>query len=95
MMRALGLQSLSKQCYITDNLEMSIFYAQKASRTIDQLYNVRKEKHEEYQILLAPFYYKKADALATYIEFNMDEMNQLKPLIIPDDPDFEDDGADQ
>ena len=25
----------------------------------------------------------------------MDEMNQLKPLIIPDDPDFEDDGADQ
>ena len=48
MMRALSLQSLSKQCYLTDNLEMSIFYAQKASRTIDQLYNVRKEKHEEY-----------------------------------------------
>ena len=73
--RALGLQSLAKQCMLNDNLEMSIFYCQKASRTIDQLYNVRKDKHEEYQVLLAPFYYKKGDSLATYIEFNMDEMN--------------------
>lgn len=38
--------------------------------------------------MLAPFYYKKADALATYIEDNTDAMNQLKPLVIPDDPDF-------
>ena len=53
------------------------------------LYNARKDAFEEYQILLAPFYYKKGDALATYIESNMDEMNQLKPLNIPEDPDFE------
>ena len=35
MMRALSLQSLAKQCNLTDNLEMCIFYSQKASRTID------------------------------------------------------------
>ena len=37
----------------------------------------------EYEILLAPFYYKLADSLVTYIEFNMDEMNNLKPLELP------------
>lgn len=40
--------------------------------------------------MLAPFYFKKGDSLAAYIEENMDAMNQLKPLVVPDDPDFQD-----
>lgn len=36
---------------------------------------------------MAPFYYKVADSLATYVELNLDEMNQLKSLELPDDPD--------
>jgi hypothetical protein len=27
------------------------------------------------------------DSLCTYIEINTDEMNQLKPLVLPEDPD--------
>ena len=73
--QALVLQKLAKQSRIDANFEMSIFYSQKASRTIDQLYSVRKDTCDEYQVLLAPFYYKKGDALAVYIEENMDAMN--------------------
>ena len=56
---------------------------------MNQLYMTRKENNEEYQVLLAPFYYKQADSIATYIEYNMDEMNNLKPLNLPEDPDFD------
>lgn len=66
---------------------MSIFHYRKAAKVIDNLYILRKEKYPEYQVLLAPFYYKVGDALCTYIEINTDEMNQLKPLVLPDEPD--------
>ena len=66
--------------------ELSIFHYQKASTIIDQLFVTRKDKYEDYQILLAPFYFKIGDALATYVELNLDEMNQLKPLELPEDP---------
>ena len=55
--------------------EMQIFYSRKATRVIEQLYVLRREKYPEYQILQAPFYFKTGDALGTYIEFNLDEMN--------------------
>jgi hypothetical protein len=46
----------------------------------------RKDKYPEYQVLLAPFYFKVGDGLATYIELNTNEVGALKPLEIPDDP---------
>lgn len=68
-------------------LEMQIFHVRKAAKIIDQLYLVRKEKFPEYQVILAPFYFKIGDALSSYVECNLDEMNQLKPLEVPEDPD--------
>ena len=78
---------MSKQYDLLDQIEMSIFHAKKASKIIDQLYMLRKDKYSEYQVMLAAFYYKVGDALCTYIELNTDEMNQLKPLNLPEDPD--------
>lgn len=46
--QALGLQKFAKQFRLTGNLEMGIFYSQKASRTIDQLYSTRKDTCGEY-----------------------------------------------
>jgi hypothetical protein len=46
----------------------------------------RKDKYPEYQVLLAPFYFRVGDSLATYIELNTNEVGALKPLEIPDDP---------
>jgi len=68
---------------------MAIFHNRKATKIIEQLYNLRKEVYPEYQILLAPFYYKIGDSLVSYIECNMNEMNVLKPLELPEDPDDE------
>lgn len=79
---------------LTGQSELSIFHYQKACTIIDQLFVTRKDKYEDYQILLAPFYFKIGDALATYVELNLDEMNQLKPLELPDDPDDTDQGQD-
>lgn len=59
---------------------------------------LRREKFPEYQVLQAPFYFKQGDALASYIESNLDEMNQLKPLQQPedpDDPDFDEEAEDE
>ena len=49
----------------------------------------KKDNFLEYEILLAPFYYKLADSLVTYIEYNMDEMNNFKPLELPLDEESE------
>ena len=49
----------------------------------------KKDNFFEYEILLAPFYYKLADSLVTYIEYNMDEMNNFKPLELPLDEESE------
>ena len=38
---------------------------------------------------MAPFYYCLANALSTYVECNVDEMNNLKPLELPDDDEEE------
>jgi hypothetical protein len=36
--------------------------------------------------LLAPFYFRIGDSLATYVELNTNEMGALKPLELPMDP---------
>ena len=66
---------------------MSIFHFRKAAKIIDALYLLRRDKYKEYQVLLAPFYFKVGDSLASYVEINTNEMNQLKPLVLPEDPD--------
>ena len=65
-------------------LEYAILYARKASKLMDELFELRKEQYPEYQVLLAGFYYKVGDSLCNYVECNTDEMNQLKPLEMPE-----------
>lgn len=56
---------------------------------MEQLYQLRKEQYPEYLVLQAPFYYKVGQSLANYVECNVNEMNELKPLEVPEDPDEE------
>ena len=72
---ALDQAKMAKQYDIAGVLEMAIFHNRKATKIIEQLYNLRKEQYPDYQILLAPFYYKIADSLVSYVECNMNEMN--------------------
>ena len=39
-----------------------------------------KIRGTEYEIFLAPFYYKMADALAAHIELASDELGNIKPI---------------
>jgi len=68
-------------------VEMAIFHTRKAIKIMETLHKLRQENYPEYQVLLAGFYYKIGDLLVLYIEGNMNEMNQLKPLELPEDPD--------
>ena len=77
---------LAKQFKLMGQYELNIFHFRKAAKIIDQLYVTRKDNYPEYQILLAPFYFKVGDGLATYIELNTNEVGALKPLEIPEDP---------
>lgn len=57
---------------------------------MDQLVNLRKEQGaQDYMTLLAPFYFRLGDYLATFIELNTDEFGNVKPL--PDECDSEED----
>lgn len=78
---------LAKQFKLMGQYENSIFYFRKAAKIIEQLHDVRKDGYPEYQVLLAPFYFRIGDALATYVELNTNEMGALKPLELPLDPD--------
>lgn len=40
-------------------------------------------------MLLAPFYYKLGDSIATFIECNTDEFGNVKPLDVSDSSDDE------
>ena len=77
----------AKQFKLMGQYENSIFHFRKAAKIIEQLYEVRKERHPDYQILLAPFYFRIGDGLSTYVELNTNEMGALKPLELPTDPD--------
>ena len=84
---ALEHAKIAKQFDLAGYLEMSIFHFRKAAKIIDSLYLLRRDKCQEYQVLLAPFYFKVGDSLANFVELNTNEMNQLKPLVLPEDPD--------
>lgn len=83
---------LSKELDMQDKFEMAIFHARRANRLAARYYKKCSDQ-EKMQIVLAPFYYKLGSALSTYVECNVNEMNQLKPLVVPEDE--EDDGAEE
>lgn len=64
-----------------NELELSVALARKAQKSVDKFY--KQLNNDNYQILLAPFYFKIGSQLATYVECNVDEMNNLKPLELP------------
>lgn len=72
---------------------MAVFHTRKAMKIIEQLYTLRKDQYPEYQVLQAPFYFKVGDSIASYIECNTDEMNNLKPLELPEDPEDQSEAA--
>ena len=82
---ALEQMKMAKQYDQGGVLEMAIFHTRKAIKIMEQLHVLRKDNYPEYQVLLAPFYYKIGESLVSYIECNMNEMNQLKPLVLPED----------
>ena len=86
---ALEQQKIAKQFDQAGMLEMAIHHTRKAVKIIEQLHSLRKDSYPEYQVLMAPFYYKQGELLVSYIECNMNEMNQLKPLELPEDPEEE------
>ena len=65
-------------------------HALKALRTMEALVQIRKP---EYSSVLAPFYFRCGDYMATYIELNTDEFGNVKPL--PADLDSEDESQDE
>ena len=74
---------MSKEADLKNELELAISFARKAQFKVTKFYESLQNK-ENYQILLAPFYYKVGSALANYVECNVDEMNNLKPLELPE-----------
>jgi len=49
----------------------------------------------DYDILTAPFLYKLGDTLASYIETNTDELNNMKPFEYEDSSDEENESEDE
>ena len=91
--KALEQCKLAKKFDLLGQLENAIAHARKASKIMDDLHILRKETYPEYQVLLAGFYFKVGDSLCNYVECNTDEMNQLKPLEVPEDEEEVDDDA--
>jgi len=52
---------------------------------VEELVKLRQGDFPEYQILLAPFSFRVGDFLAEYVSCNLDEMGQMKPLVLPTD----------
>lgn len=63
-----------------DQAALAYKHGMKAVKTIDTLVTLRKEQGYDYQLMLAPFYFKLGDYLATFIELNTDEFGNVKPL---------------
>ena len=57
--------------------------AEKAFFTLEKLIKLRKDQESnkvQYEVLMAPLYYKIGDYLATYILINTDEFGNVRPL---------------
>ena len=82
---AVGHVRLAREFDRADKFELAISHARKAMSAAEAYY----KEHQNCQIVLAPFTYVQGKHLATYVEFNVDEMNNLKPLELPDDSEDE------
>lgn len=79
---ALTMLRLSKAFDLLGEFEKAYLKATKASETMEQLIKIRKEQRDkdpnlpeiDYSTLMAPFYYRVGDVLATYIEVNTNEL---------------------
>lgn len=84
LLQAVANLRLSKEFDLQDKFEMAIFHVRRASRFASKYYKKCSDQ-EKMQIVLAPFYYRLGCALGTYVECNVNEMNHLKPLVVPED----------
>ena len=67
-----------------DEAEKAFHEGSRAHRTLDKLVALRRDQQENnavnYESLLAPFFFKMGDYLATYIMLNTDELGTVKPF---------------
>ena len=75
---------LAKAFDVLDKIELSYKHGVRAFQTIESLVKLRKEQGLDYSPLLAPFYFKLADYIATFVELNTDEFGNVKPLNFED-----------
>ena len=95
---AIRLLKIAKAQDHLNNFTLSYKYCAKAFKTIDSLVKERKEQPEAskwYILLLAPFYYKLGDSIATFIECNTDEFGNVKPLDVSDSSEDEADVSEE
>ena len=84
---------LAKAFDLMDQAALSFKHAMKAFKTVDCLVKLRSSQGSaDYTLMLAPFYYKLGDSLATFIELNTDEFGNVKPLPSECESSDEDDG---
>jgi hypothetical protein len=84
---AIRLLKIAKALDQLNNFTLSYKYCAKAFKIIDTLVKERKEQPEAskwYMLLLAPFYFKLGDSIATFIECNTDEFGNVKALDVSD-----------
>ena len=84
---ALKSLQLAKAYDLLDHAEKAFHESCKGLNTLDKLVKLRKEqalsekvRNVSYDSLLAPFYFKAGDFLATYIMLNTDELGTVKPF---------------
>jgi len=84
LQNALRELKLAKALDLMDHMAYAYKHSMKAFRTIESLVKLRQDQdavtHKQYINILAPFYYKVGDFLATFIELNTDEFGNIKPL---------------
>ena len=88
---------LCKAFDLLDQATLSFKHATRAYKIVDSLVQLRQEGQYDYTPLLAPFYFKLADSIATFCELNTDEFGNVKPLVCTDSDDESDnvDDADE
>jgi len=78
---------LSKGFDMLANTSRAYCRAEKGFKMIQKLIKIRGS---EYEILLAPFYYKMADTLTAHIEIASDELGNIKPITLEEGDESED-----
>ena len=94
---ALDRLKLSKAFDFLGQPTLAHKYALRAFKIMDQLAKLRKDQSENennYDVILAPFYYKLGDTLSMYIEVNTDEFGNIQALEMSDSEDDDDNDDD-